>query len=41
MFTVQLQQFINNRNNRPNCSIKSIITQEAYMLYYTPKQTCI
>ena len=41
MFTVQLQKFINKRNNRPNCSIKSIITQQAYMLYYTPKPTYI
>ena len=39
MFTVQLQKFINNRNNI--CSIKSLITQQAYMLYYTTKPTYI
>ena len=37
MFTVQLQKFINNRNN--NCSIKSLITEQAYLLSYTPKPT--
>ena len=39
MFTVELHRFINNRNNI--CSIKSLITQQAYLLYYTPKSTCI
>ena len=39
MFTVELHRFINNRNN--NCSLKSLITQQAYLLYYTPKSTYI
>ena len=39
MFTVELHRCINNRNNI--CSIKFIITQQAYMLHYTPKPTYI
>ena len=39
MFTVELHRFINNRNN--NCSITSLITQQAYLLYYTPKPAYI
>ena len=42
MFTVELHRFINNRNK--NCSIKFLITpgtQQANLLYYTPKSTYI
>ena len=39
MSTVELHRFINNRNK--NCSMKFLITQQANLLYYTPKSTCI